>query len=233
VEWFYMTFHRSDRAEYVRSGRKLRKESLKLLAEYFETIYDSRLSKSLVPRRQLDKIQADAKREMRHELQERYDRKLRHFLEKRRTERSRSVRRDNGRRRHDYGKRRKDKQRPYDARDKKGPPPREDTCFKPCHVHGEYAKHSYEECRTNPLNRVNKKRNDNNNKPARPRHKSHYQHDACHASSNDESRGSHHTPMPSDGEVASAMSNGSSKSTKNYHLQRVIPKKRKLTKVAV
>ena len=41
VEWFYMTFHRSDQAEYVRSGRKLRKETLKLLTEYFELIYDS------------------------------------------------------------------------------------------------------------------------------------------------------------------------------------------------
>ena len=38
VEWFYMTFHRTDRAEYVRSGRKLREESLKWLTEYFETI---------------------------------------------------------------------------------------------------------------------------------------------------------------------------------------------------
>ena len=56
VEWFYMTFHRTDRAEYVRSGRKLREESLKSLAEYFETIYDSRASEGLVPRRQLDKI---------------------------------------------------------------------------------------------------------------------------------------------------------------------------------
>ena len=80
VEWFYMTFHRSDRAEYVRSGHKLHEETLKLLAEYFESIYDSSLSKGLVPRRQFDKIRADAKREMRHELRERYDCKLRHFL---------------------------------------------------------------------------------------------------------------------------------------------------------
>ncbi len=56
VEWFYMTFRRSDRAECMRSGGKLCKETLKLLVEYFELIYDSRLSKGLVPRRQLDKI---------------------------------------------------------------------------------------------------------------------------------------------------------------------------------
>ncbi len=46
---------------------------------------------------------------MRHELRERYDHKLRHFSEKRRTKRSRSVRRDDGRRRRNYGKRREDK----------------------------------------------------------------------------------------------------------------------------
>ena len=42
VEWFYMTFHKSDCVEYVRSGRKLRDENLQTLTEYFESIYDSR-----------------------------------------------------------------------------------------------------------------------------------------------------------------------------------------------
>ena len=56
VEWFYVTFHRTDRAEYVHSGRKLCKEMLKLLVEYFESIFNSRLSEGLVPRRQLEKI---------------------------------------------------------------------------------------------------------------------------------------------------------------------------------
>ncbi len=173
------------------------------------------------------------KREMHHELRERYDRKLRHFLEQRRTDRSRSVRRYDGHRQRDYGKRCEDERRHYDARSKKGPPPREDKGFKPCHVHDEYAKHSYEECRANPRNRVDKARDNNNNKHARPRHESHYHHDARHASSEDESRGSHHTPMPSDGEVASAMSDGSKSVEENFHLERVSPKKRKLTKVAV
>ena len=56
MEWFYMTFHRTDRVEYVCLGRKLCKETLKLLAEYFESIYDYRLNEGLVPRRQLKKI---------------------------------------------------------------------------------------------------------------------------------------------------------------------------------
>ncbi len=135
---------------------------------------------------------------MRHEHRERYDCKLHHFLEQRRTDRSRSMRRDDGRRRRDYGKCCEDKQCPHNARDKKSLPPREDKGFKPCHVHDEYAKHSYEECRANPRNRVGKARDNNNNKHARPRHESHYHHDACYASSDDESRGSHHTPMPRD-----------------------------------
>jgi hypothetical protein len=33
VEWFYMTFHKSDRAEYVQSGRKLSNEMLQTTAE--------------------------------------------------------------------------------------------------------------------------------------------------------------------------------------------------------
>ncbi len=44
---------------------------------------------------------------------------------------------------------------------------------------------------------------------------------------------SHHTPMPSDGEVASAMSDGSKTVKENFHLECMIPKKRKLTKVAI
>ena len=114
------TFHRTDRVEYVRSGRKLCKQTLKSIAEYFESIYNSRLSKGLVPRRQLDKIRADAKRKMRHKLRERYDCKLRHFSEQRRIDRSPSVRHNDGRRQRDYGKCREDKQHPHDARGKKG-----------------------------------------------------------------------------------------------------------------
>ena len=63
---------------------------------------------------------------------------------------------------------------PHDARGKKGLPSCEDKGFKPCHVHGEYAKHSYEECRANQHNWTAKSRNNNNNKHARPRHESHY-----------------------------------------------------------
>ena len=43
VEWFYMTFHKSDRSEYVRSGRLLEEETIVSLAEYFERLYNAHL----------------------------------------------------------------------------------------------------------------------------------------------------------------------------------------------
>jgi hypothetical protein len=39
VEWFYMTFHKSDHTEYGQSGRKLHNETLQTLVEYFPLIY--------------------------------------------------------------------------------------------------------------------------------------------------------------------------------------------------
>jgi hypothetical protein len=135
----------------------------------------------------------------------------------------------------EYGKHCKGKGRSHNARDKKGLPSCEDKAFKPCHMHGEHAKHSFKECHRNPHNQANKARGNknNNNKYACPHHKSHYHHDACYASSDNESCRSHHTPMPSNGEVASATSNGSKTIKENFHLERVSPKKRKLTKVAI
>ena len=65
-----MIFHKSDRGKYVCSGRKLRKEMLQTLAEYFEAIYGAQLSNGTVPHHQLDQIRADTKCEMRHELEE-------------------------------------------------------------------------------------------------------------------------------------------------------------------
>ncbi len=121
-----------------------------------------------------------------------------------------------------------------DTRSKKGPPAPGDKDFKPCHVHGEKAKHSYEECRVKPRNQANKSCENNNNKHVPSHHESHYHHDALYVSSDDESRGSDHTPMPSDGEEASAESGGSKTANENFHLsfEGMAPKKHKLTDVA-
>jgi hypothetical protein len=93
-------------------------------------------------------------------------------------------------------------------------------------------KREYHKNPCNPANKVRENKN-NNNKYVHHLHESHYHHDACYASSNNELRGSHHTPMPSNGEVASATSNSSKTVEENFHLEHASPKKRKLTKDAI
>ena len=68
---------------------------------------------------------------------------------------------------------------------------------KPCRVHGDKAKHTYEECRDNPKNRKpsSGNRDDNNNK--KRHHDAHY-HEERYLSSQDESPDDHRTPEPSD-----------------------------------
>jgi hypothetical protein len=40
LEWFYVSFHKEDRAKYVKSGRHLSNEMLESVAEYFENIFN-------------------------------------------------------------------------------------------------------------------------------------------------------------------------------------------------
>jgi hypothetical protein len=72
VEWFYMTFHKSDCAEYVRSGRKLSNEMLPTIAEYFQSIHKTCENDGSLMRHQIEKIWAEAKHELCHELEEGY-----------------------------------------------------------------------------------------------------------------------------------------------------------------
>jgi hypothetical protein len=51
VQWFYMSFHCSDCAECVRSGRKLGDETLQALVEYFESIFLAPFSNGLIQRK--------------------------------------------------------------------------------------------------------------------------------------------------------------------------------------
>jgi Zn-finger protein len=241
VEWFYMTFHKTDRAEYVRSGRKLRDETLQTLAEYFESIYDTRQNDGHYRRMQVEKVRSDAKREMRHELEQRYARKLKRFASERRTEKPYAMRGRGGNdhnRRSEYGRREidnrdrryNDKRNDKRSDDKKSPPEREKG-FKPCHMHGERSNHSFAECRLNPLNQAGSNPRANNN--GKRAHDAHYQHDKRYASSDDESRGNLSTPMPSDGEISD--SGGGKIVDDNYHLSLGgrCPKKTRVTKVLI
>ena len=40
LEWFYMSFHKEDRAKYVKCSQRLSNEMLESVAEYFENIFN-------------------------------------------------------------------------------------------------------------------------------------------------------------------------------------------------
>jgi hypothetical protein len=69
VQWFYMSFHCSDRAEYVRSGPKLNDETLQTLAEYFESIFLAQFGDGSIQRKHDNQLRAAAKRELCRELE--------------------------------------------------------------------------------------------------------------------------------------------------------------------
>ncbi len=54
VECFYMTFHKSDHAEYVQSQHKLCDKMLQTLAEYFQSIHETRENDGSLHRHQLE-----------------------------------------------------------------------------------------------------------------------------------------------------------------------------------
>jgi hypothetical protein len=76
VQWFYMSFHCSDRAEYVRSRRKLNNETLQTLAEYFESIFLAQFGSGLIQWKHDNQLHAATKRELCRELEECYRHKL-------------------------------------------------------------------------------------------------------------------------------------------------------------
>jgi hypothetical protein len=92
VEWFYMSFYRSDRAEYLHSRCKLCDETLATLAEYFESGFDVRVADSMLRKLRDEQVRVKARNEYRHKLQARYHDKLKRLANSQR--RKHSWRRD-------------------------------------------------------------------------------------------------------------------------------------------
>jgi hypothetical protein len=65
VEWFYITFHKSDRTEYMQSEHKLQNKMLQTLAEYFQSIHKTCENDGSLQRLLLKIFQAEAKRKLR------------------------------------------------------------------------------------------------------------------------------------------------------------------------
>ena len=88
VEWFYMSFHRSNRAEYLRSRRKLCNETLATLAEYFESGFNVRMADGTLCKLHDEQVCVKACNKYRHELQACYHDKLKRLANSRRGEHS-------------------------------------------------------------------------------------------------------------------------------------------------
>jgi hypothetical protein len=161
VEWFYMTFHRSNCVEYLRSGRKLCDETLASLAAYFESGFDARVADGLLRKLRNKQVRVKAQNKYCHELQAQYHDKLKRLANNRKREHS--WRRDDCDGGSHGGKSRKRstyRERKPDARGHgERKTAHKQAAKKPCHVHGPESKHLYDKCRTNPKNQ----RSANNN----------------------------------------------------------------------
>ena len=225
VEWFYMTFHRSDRAEYLRSGRKLCDETLASLAAYFESGFDARVADGSLRKLRDEQVRVQARNEYRHELQARYHDKLKRFDNTRKREHS--WRRDDRAGSSHGGKSRERstyRERKPDARGhgERKTTHEQSAKNKPCKVHGPESKHSYDECRTNPKNQ----RSANNNNYNKRAHDAHYNDEREYGSGTDSPQDTPRSPEYSDGEVSAS---AGASPIENYHLDTLhVPKKMRM-----
>jgi hypothetical protein len=73
LQWYYMTYHRSDRTKYVKSRKKLSAETIKSLTEYFQALFAQKKADGLLERAKLDRICQQAKRTLASSLCEQRD----------------------------------------------------------------------------------------------------------------------------------------------------------------
>ena len=202
---------------------------IKSITEYFQLLYNVKKSsgKLKIQLEQRDRKKYEARR---GSTKNRYNDKMRNMVDERCTSCSCSYR---GNRNRDRGyKMSCNSDYKRDKSEQKDPP---EFTGKPCHVHGDKAKHTYEECRDNPKNRKSSSGNhDDNNNNRKRSHDAHH-HDTRYLSSQDESLDEHRTPEPSDNE--GTKSNGSSgdgqRYEENYRVNTgKIPQKKRKASVA-
>jgi hypothetical protein len=61
VQWYYMTYHRADRAEYVKSGKKLSDETIEMLLAYFQSLFAQRKIDGMLERHEIERLRNHAK----------------------------------------------------------------------------------------------------------------------------------------------------------------------------
>ena len=224
VQWLYMSFHKNDRAEYIRSGKKLNDESLQSLAEYFESIHAVRVSDGSLMKKREEQIRQSVRREFERELRDKMSRFPRQewknkAYDKRGRDRD-SKRASNTNDRGRSYSRRPDKN---SNGERKSPlEQKSDKDFKPCHLHGAESKHSYDECRNNPKNFA--KTNKSNDYVKKRGNDAHY-YDARRPSNGEDSPTGNDTDVQSDDEIEDDSASESSKSASNYHVDTSLKKR--------
>ena len=155
-----MTFHKSERDQVITSGRRLVDETIEAIAEYFESLYNIKKSSGKL-HKQLEQQDHKKYNAQRGSNKSRYANKMRNMANECHTLRSCNYRND---RNHNRGyKTSRDSDQKRDKSERKAPL---EFTSKPCHDHGDKAKHTYEECRNNPKNckLSGSNRDDNNGK---------------------------------------------------------------------
>ncbi len=218
LEWFYMSFHKEDRAKYVESGRCLSDEILESVAEYFENIFNLQVADGSLAKKCECQIEQHMRCKMRHELRKRYDEKVRLVTERCHGGDGCHRRQDSKCHHHDYkwqdcgDSGRCDN---YDKRNKKWenktPSDRGNKGFKPCSVHGLKSKHTSKECHKNP-------KNDTRQLQDKKHHYKAHHNNARYTSDNDKSHLSTDTPVPSEDPASASNKSKQTHKDENYHL---------------
>jgi hypothetical protein len=134
LEWFYMTFHKSESEQFFMTGRQLVDETIESVTEYFKSLYNIKKSngklKLQLEKRDRKKLEAQ-RRIVKHKY---YDDKMRNMADKCHTSCSRNYRDDRNR---DRGyKTSRDNDYKRNKFERKAPT---EFSGKPCHIHGDKA----------------------------------------------------------------------------------------------
>ncbi len=62
LQWYYMTYHRADRAEYVKSRKKLASKTIKSLTNYFQALFSQKKIDGTLERAEINCLHNHAKK---------------------------------------------------------------------------------------------------------------------------------------------------------------------------
>ncbi len=68
LQWYYMTYHRTDHAEYVKSGKKLSAETFKSLTGYFQALFSQKKIDGMLEHAEIYRLRNRAKKQLASDL---------------------------------------------------------------------------------------------------------------------------------------------------------------------